>query len=61
MSFSFNNLTKKQALDFVQEILYKLSSKELDTLFAHHINEFHNADKHFRNVSEAIKNCQRIS
>lgn len=52
MSYSFDGLTKKQALNFVQQVLYGLSAKELDKLFARHINEFHDADKLFKDVKK---------
>lgn len=55
------DLNKKQIEEIVNEYLSDLSPKKLDSLFAEQIAEFHDADKQFPKVREAILNPMRVS
>lgn len=60
MTYSIDGLTKKQALDFMQKALHELTAKELDNLFAYHINRFHFASTLFRKVKKAVDSPMRV-
>ena len=52
--YSFDNITKKQAKEFVEKILFDMSNKELDKLFSNHIKEFMLPRSEFKLTRKAV-------
>ena len=52
--YSFDNITKKQAKEFVDKILFDMTVSELDKLFSKHISEYVSPVREFKLTREAV-------
>jgi len=52
--YSFDNITKKQAKEFVDKILFDMTVSELDKLFSKHISEYVSPFREFKLTREAV-------
>lgn len=54
-------IPNKMAKEITIEYLSNLSPGQLDTIFAEQISEFHDADKLFKKVKQALADPMRVS